>query len=57
MPENYIAMFNAHNSKRQKEIAEKAEINIKETVKYIREGKVFLKPRHNLYDRLMEQTC
>ena len=36
-----------------KEIVEKAEINIKETIKYIREGKSFLKPRHNLYDRFM----
>ena len=55
MPENYIAMFNAPQLEEAKEIVEKAEINIKETVKYIREGKVFLKPRHNLYDRLMSR--
>lgn len=53
MPENYIAMFNAPQLEEAKEIVEKAEINIKETIKYIREGKVFLKPRHNLYDRFM----
>lgn len=53
MPENYIAMFNAPQLEEAKEIVEKAEINIKETIKYIREGKAFLKPRHNLYDRFM----
>ena len=53
MPENYIAMFNAPQLEEAKEIVEKAEINIKETIKYIREGKSFLKPRHNLYDRFM----
>lgn len=53
MPENYIAMFNAPQLKEAKGIVEKAEINIKETIKYIREGKAFLKPCHNLYDRLM----
>ena len=53
MPENYIAMFNAPQLEEAKEIVEKAEINIKETIKYIREGKAFLKPCHNLYDRLM----
>lgn len=53
MPENYIAMFNAPQLEEAKEIVEKAEIDIKETIKYIREGKAFLKPRHNLYDRFM----
>ena len=49
MPENYIAMFNAPQLEEAKGIVEKAEINIK----YIREGKAFLKPCHNLYDRFM----
>ena len=41
MPENYIAMFNAPQLEEAKEIVEKAEINIKETIKYIREEKFF----------------
>ena len=53
MPENYIAMFNAPQLEEAKEIVEKAEIDIKETIKYIKEGKSFLKPRHNLYDCFM----
>ena len=50
---DYIAMFNAPQLEEAKGIVEKAEINIKETIKYIREGKAFLKPCHNLYDRFM----
>ena len=46
-------MFNAPQLEEAKEIVEKAEIDIKETIKYIKEGKSFLKPRHNLYDCFM----
>ncbi len=53
MPENYIAMFNAPQLEEAKEIVEKAKGDIKETIKYIREGKAFSKPRHNLYERFM----
>lgn len=53
MPENYIAMFNAPQVDQAKEIVEKAEGDIKETIKYIKEEKSFSKPRHNLYDRFM----
>lgn len=53
MPENYIAMFNAPQVDQAKKIVEKAEGDIKETIKYIKEEKSFSKPRHNLYDRFM----
>ena len=53
MPENYIAMFNAPQVDQAKKIVEKAEGDIKETIKYMKEGKVFSKPRHNLYDCFM----
>lgn len=53
MPENYIAMFNAPQVDQAKKIVEKAEGDIKETIKYMKEEKVFSKPRHNLYDRFM----
>ncbi len=53
MPENYIALFNAPDEERAKQIIKKAELPIKEAIETIDKGECFAKPRCNLYDRIM----
>lgn len=53
MPENYIAMFSVPDKEEARAITKKAVPLIESAAKTIKEGKKFLKPRNNLYDRLM----
>ena len=53
MPENYIAMFNAPQVERAREIVEKAEPELLNAIACIRAGQSFPAPRKNFYDRLM----
>lgn len=56
MPENYIAMFDAPNSEKAREIVAKAEPDIKRVITCIRDGKEFCAPRNNIYDRFMSAS-
>ena len=53
MPENYIAMFNAPQSDKAREIVAKAEPDIDRAIAAIRESRAFAPTRRNLYDRFM----
>ncbi len=53
MPENYIAMFGAPEDAEAREIVKRAEPDIAEVIRCVKEGQCFPAPRNNLYDRVM----
>ncbi len=53
MPENYIAMFNAPDKEKAKQIIDRAEVRIGAAADLIQKGDRFPAPRRNLYDRIM----
>lgn len=53
MPENYIAMFNSPTPEEIKEIFNKADDQIKNIAKQIKENKPFAAPRNNIQDKFM----
>lgn len=53
MPENYVAMFSVPNESESKAIVERALPSIEKAAETIKAGKMFSKPRNNLYDRFM----
>ena len=53
MPENYIAMFGAPETKEARKIVEKAEPDIDDAIAHIQAGQSFLALRNNLCDRFM----
>ena len=53
MPENYIAMFGAPEDAEAREIVERAEPDIVEVIRCVKEGQCFPAPRNNFYDRVM----
>lgn len=53
MPENYIAMFNSPTGEEIKEIFNKADDQIENIAKQIKENKPFAAPRNNIQDKFM----
>lgn len=53
MPENYIAMFGAPEDAEAREIAKRAEPDIAEAIKCVKEEQCLPAPRNNFYDRVM----
>lgn len=53
MPENYIAMFNAPQAEKARQIVAKAEPDIDCAISAIKDNQAFPAPRSNLYDRFM----
>lgn len=53
MPENYIAMFNAPQAEKARQIVAKAEPDIDRAASAIAAGQAFPPPRNNLYDSFM----
>ena len=53
MPENYIAMFNAPQAEKARQIVARAEPDIDRVISAIAANQAFTPPRNNLYDRFM----
>ena len=56
MPENYIAMFGTPEDAEAREIVQRAEPDIAEAIRHVKEGQFFPAPRNNLYDLVMSAT-
>ena len=53
MPENYIAMFNAPQAEKARQIVARAEPDIDGAIAAVRENRAFPPPRRKFYDRFM----
>ena len=53
MPENYIAMFDAPQAEKARQIVAKAEPDIDNVIAAVRENRAFPPPRRKFYDRFM----